>query len=288
VRSPGADRLAVAGTDGALRVWDLASRTRVQVLRSELHLRTGHEAAVVALAFSPDGALLASGHVDGACRLWAVGRGEELPVRLRHEGAAGAAAFSPGGEVLVTGGVDATLKLWDVRAAIAGEARRELLRQPAGVTSVAFAAAGRLLVTGHVNRVVRVLDAPTLRLAATLRGHGAAVSVLCPDPRGTRLASASPDRTLRLFDLEERRELWSVEAPRRPAAALAFADEGRVLMSVALDNALSLWDLDASTPLATLWGGRDEAFVGVATLTGDDGVAAALADGRLRLWGVAG
>jgi WD40 repeat protein len=57
-------------------------------------------------------------------------------------------------------------------------------------------------------------------------------------------------------------------------------------MSVALDNALTLWDLEGPTPVATLWGERDEVFVGVSPLSGGDGVVVALADGRLRLWGV--
>jgi hypothetical protein len=287
-RSPTADRLAVAGTDGAVRLWDLNARTRILTLRSELHLRTGHEAAVVALAFSPDGALLASGHVDGAVHVWDVSHGSELPARLRHEGSVGALAFSPDGRWLASGGVDATVKLWDVHAAVGGDARRELLRQPAAVTSLTFAAHGGILATGHANRVIRLVDAQTLRLTGSLRGPGGAVDNLCASPDGKLLAGSSPDRTLRLFDLEDRRELWCVESPRRAAGALAFCAGGHVLISVALDNALTLWDLESPTPLATLWGARGEAFVGATPLLADDGLAAALADGHLRLWGVAG
>jgi len=287
-RSPTADRLAVAGTDGAVRLWDLSARTRTLTLRSELHLRTGHEAAVVALAFSPDGALLASGHVDGAIHLWDVSHGGELPARLRHEGSVGALAFSPDGKRLATGGVDATLKLWDIGSAADGDGRRELLRQPAAVTSVAFAAGGGILATGHANRVIRLLDARTLRLTGTLRGPGGAVDTLCSSPDGKLMASASPDRTLRLFDIEDRRELWCVESPRRAAGALAFCAGGQVLISVALDNALTLWDLESPTPLVTLWGARGEAFVGATPLLADDGLAVALADGHIRIWGIAG
>ena len=76
--SPVKDVLAAAGADGAIRLWDLGSRTRVAVLRSEMHRRAGHDARPLALAFSPDGALLATGHVDGAIHVWDVARGEEL------------------------------------------------------------------------------------------------------------------------------------------------------------------------------------------------------------------
>jgi tRNA A-37 threonylcarbamoyl transferase component Bud32 len=283
--SPVAEILAAAGTDGAVRIWDLAARTRTLTLRSDVHRRSGHEGAVVALAFSPDGTLVASGHVDGAVRIWQLGSGEELPVRLRHDASVGALAFSPDGGRLITGGVDAVLKVWDVVAARSGDARRELLRQPASVTSVAFARDGTLILTGHSNRVVRVLDGLTLRLVASLRGHEGAVSLLCPAPAGPSVATASPDRTVRLFDLETCRETVRLECARRPIASLGFLPDGRALVSVALDNAVTIWDLERAAPLATLWGARDESLVGVGLLRDGRRLVAALGDGRIRLWG---
>jgi len=83
--SPATDVLAVAGADGAIRLWDLRSRNRADVFRTDLHRRTGHDAAALALAFSPDGALLASAHVDGVVHLWDMAKGQEVPVRLRHD-----------------------------------------------------------------------------------------------------------------------------------------------------------------------------------------------------------
>ena len=175
-RSPVDDLLATAGADGAIRLWDLQSRTRRQSLRTDMHRRAGHDARALALAFSPDGSLLASGHVDGSIHLWDMAIGEEVRVRLRHEQEmVSALAFSPDGRTLATGGVDSTLKLWDVPAARKGEARRELVRQPAAVTALAFAAEGRLLVTGHANRVLRVhgrRDPPADGDAARAGGAG--------------------------------------------------------------------------------------------------------------------
>jgi WD40 repeat protein len=54
----------------------------------------------------------------------------------------GALAFSPDGSALASGGMDSNLKVWDVRAALAGEARRELHRQPGGVTAPRCATSG--------------------------------------------------------------------------------------------------------------------------------------------------
>jgi hypothetical protein len=284
--SPAADLLATAGSDGAIRIWDLRSRIRLQTLRTPLHRRTGHDALALSLAFSPDGGLLASGHVDGGVHLWHMASGEEYPVKLRHDAHVAAVAFSPDGRTLASGGMDSTLKLWDVLGACNGDPRREMHRQPSGVTAVCYAAGGSLIVTGHVNRILRVLDARSGRLAATLRGPEAVVTLVCLAPDGRHLAVASQDRTIRVFDVETREQIRLLQGHRKPATSLAFFGDGLHLATVALDNAVQLWDLEAQSALAALWGPTQDSFGGVALFGEGDQIAVALADGRIRVWGV--
>jgi len=285
--SPVKDLLATSGSDGAIRIWDLHSRTRFRVLRSKMHLRTGHDAMALSLAWSPDGTLLASGHVDGSVHLWDLETGQELAAPIRHDALVGALAFSPDGGTLATGAMDSTLKLWDVQAAAGGEARREMLRQPSGITALSYAGDGDWLVTGHANRVLRVHDARTSRLLATLRGPEGAISLICAAPDGRRVAVVSQDRTIRLYDIASRSELVVLVGHKKPAAGLSFFADGTHLATVALDNAVQLWDLDSRSSLAALWGLSDESFAGVALFGGGDHIAVALSDGRIRLWGPA-
>jgi serine/threonine-protein kinase len=285
--SPVRDLLAVAGTDGGIRLWDLSSRSRLEVLRSAMHQRTGHDALALSLAFSPDGGLLASGHVDGSVHLWDVARSEEVLTRLRHDAAVGALAFSPDGSTLATGSVDSNLRLWDVGAALAGESRRELHRQPAGVTALAYAGGGDWILTGHANRVLRLQDARTGRLLATLRGPEGLVSLVTLAPDGLHVAVASHDRTIRLFDLATRAPAAVLSGLKKPAVSLAFLPDGEHLVSVGLDNSAQLWDLHEAKPLAALWGVGEESFAGAAVFGGGLHIAVALSDGRIRVWGPA-
>lgn len=287
--SPARDVFALAGTDGGIRLWDLRSRVRTHVLRTEMHARTGHDAVCLCLAFSADGRRLASGHVDGAVHLWDLERGQEIPVRYKHDQLVGAVAFSPDGTTLASGGMDQTLKLWNLPAAEAGESRREMHRQPAGLTALAYVGGtGTFLATGHANRALRLVDTRTGRLVATLRGPEGQVHLLAASPDGRTLAAASHDRTLRLFDFESRQQTFVAVAHRtRPTAALAFFADGTHLASVAQDNAVQLWDVAAQAPMAVLWGQTGESFTAVALLGGGDQLAVALADGRIRLWGPA-
>ncbi len=287
VLSPVTDLLAVAGADGAIRLWDLRSRNRAQVLRTDLHRRTGHDAAALCLGFSPDGSLLASAHVDGVVHLWDMAKAEEVPVRLRHDESVGTLAFSPDGATLATGSLDANLRLWDVGAALAGEARRELVRQPAGVTALAWTGGGEWILTGHSSRVLRLLDPHRSRLLATLRGPEGLVSLLTLSPDGRFVAVASQDRTVRLFDLATREQSAVLTGLRRPATSLCFLADGGFLATVCQENAVQLWDLETRSPAATLWGPADESFVGLALFGESNHLAVALADGRIRVWGPA-
>ena len=223
-----------------------------------MHRRTGHDARALALAFSPDGSLLASGHVDGSIHLWDMARGEEVQVRLRHEQEmVSALAFSPDGRTLATGGVDSTLKLWDVTAARKGEARRELVRQPAAVTALAFVAEGT--AAGHRPCEPRAArdgrrDAPADGDAARARRRPSTCSARSPD--GRRLAVGSQDRTVRVFDVETQAQIALSTPHKKPPSSLCFFADGNHLASVALENTVQLWDLQAGGARGVAVGAR--------------------------------
>ena len=286
--SPVKDVLATGGADGAIRLWDLRAHTRLAVLRSEMHQRTGHDARPLALAFSPDGALLAAGHVDGAIHVWDLNQNAELPARPRHEGIVACLAFSPDGAELASGGMDSVVKVWEVETARRGEARRRIVRQPAPVNALVYAGGGSWLLTGHSNKLLRLLDAQSGRLLATLRGPEAPVITICRAPDGRHVVVASQDRTLRVFDLEQKSAVAVLTAQRKAATSLCYFPDGEHLATVALDNAVNLWHLGSPDPLAQLWGPAAESFAGVTVYRGGDHLAVALSDGRIRLWGPGG
>jgi len=276
--------IALAGTDGAVRLWDLTARRRLGVLRTEMHLRAGHDARAVCVAFSPNGKRLATGHVDGAIHFFDLTREEEVPVKLRHEEMVSCLGFSPNGATLASGGTDTNLKLWEVAGCEAGDSRRELYRQPSPVTALTYSEDGKRLVTAHTNRVLRVLDAATVRLTATLRGPEAPVNLLRLDPRGERLAAASQDRLLRIFDLTGGGAPVSLGPFRKPLTSACFFPDGRHLATVGQENVVQIWNLDTRTSLASLYGAAEDAFVAVSLYGATGQLAAALADGRTRLW----
>jgi WD40 repeat protein len=80
---------------------------------------------VNALAFSPNGKMLASGSNEGI-RLWEISTGKERGRFAGHRGPVWSVAFSPGGQLLVSGSDDATALIWDTHATLCGTGPRNL------------------------------------------------------------------------------------------------------------------------------------------------------------------
>jgi hypothetical protein len=282
--SPDERLLAIGGVDGSVRLWNLESKVAVRTLRSRIHLKTGHAALTTSLAFSPDGVLLATGHLDGAIYVWDSKSGFEMDAKLRHEGAVGGLAFTPDGSTLISGGQDATLKFWGVESIIAGDARRQMRRQPADVTELALSPKGDLVVTGHGNLNLRAHDTESGRLVATFHGLRSVPSALALSPDAGILACGTRNGNIRLFRLAGRAELRRYEAHAKTVSSLAFFPDGRHIASVAMDRELAIWEVSHEDRMATLTASADATCASVQVLGRTGKLVCGLADGQVRCW----
>jgi WD40 repeat protein len=169
--------------DDVIILWDATSGRRLRVLN-------GHTDWVNSLAYSPDGALLASGSYDNTIILWDAGSGQKLRTLAGEEGDhVNTISFSPDGKILASGN-DSSIKLWGVAS---GEILRSL-NSTYTVTSLAFSPDGKILASGLSDDRILLWDVASGNIMSTLVGNQVAFS-----PDGRTLVSGGGDGIIRVW-----------------------------------------------------------------------------------------
>lgn len=131
------------GVPGEVRMWDVQTGERTHVLQ-------GHTAGVMAIAFSPDGKLLASGDAAGYVKVWDATTGAHVKdVGDRDSPEIKALAFAPGTGILAYGGGwYSRVGLWDSHSPAEGPRQMQAGVPFGALTCMAFAPDGRTLAVG--------------------------------------------------------------------------------------------------------------------------------------------
>jgi WD40 repeat protein/serine/threonine protein kinase len=317
------ERLASAGGDGAVKVWDVQARKVIQTLDD------AHPDAVFSVAFHPDGKHLATVGADQQVKVWDLTTEKKVFAEpcyaVHNNGTAYTVAFSPDGRQLAAGS-DGAVKVWDWRSpqllhkfaghpkpraisvAFSRDGRRlasgsgpgsvklwdpEAGGEPlcsfpksAGVAALAFSPDGGRLATASFSRRVEVWDTTTGERLHELPHSGLVLGVAF-SPDGRRLASAGEDKVVRVWDATTGREVLGLRGHTSPCGCVAFSPDGWRLASASLDRTIRVWD---ATPLQghegqeTLTKQHSEEVWSVAVSPNGQKIASAGWGGRVKVW----
>ena len=236
------------GGDMAVRLWNVKTRKQTAVLED-------HTAGIESVALSPDGTLLASGHHDGLVRLWDIQTQKQLATLKGHKAVVESVAFSLDGTLLASGGKDRA-RLWNVRK------RKQIrtFKHKAIVESVAFSPDGRTLAAVDYN-CIRLWDVRRNRAVGVLgpepphRGPFtlSIIRSVAFSPDGTLLASGGIDNTVRLWNVQNRQEIFRHErAQQGDILTVAFSPDGKTFASAGTGKGIYLWRVVEQELIMTL------------------------------------
>ncbi|MEH2059583.1 MAG: serine/threonine-protein kinase [Nostoc sp.] len=157
--SPDGKLLASASYDRTIRLWQIpaleSSQKELQNRPSYSLLSTlsGHAWAVLTVAFSPDGQILATGSDDNTIKLWEVNTGQLICTLVGHSWSVVAVAFSADGETLLSASCDKTVKLWRISTA---EEIVTLSGHVDSVSAVAVSKVTQLIASGSRDKTIKL------------------------------------------------------------------------------------------------------------------------------------
>jgi WD40 repeat protein len=272
-------RIASAGVDGWVRLWDTGTGHAAGSLKANDHGDT-----VFGIAFSPDGTRLAVPGADNAIQLWKAGTPDKAGVPLKgHTGVVTSLAFSADGRRLISGGLDGTVRLWDITA---GHQLPALLNDPTDkVTSVAFSPDGRRLASGGDARKVRLWRADDGQPDGDPIDNAKVVRAVAFSPDGALIAVADDNRSVRLWYADVPQWATGPQEATSPLVGhtddvrgMAFTADGSHLVTGSVDGTVRSWDL---RPVIATGSGS---VLGVAFSPDGHRLITGSRDGTSRLW----
>jgi len=243
------DMILSASRDKSIIVWNL-TRDDQNYGYPRRALR-GHSHFVEDVVISSDGQYALSASWDNTLRLWDLNYGTTSRRFVGHTKDVLSVAFSADNRQIVSGSRDKSIKLWNTlgecKYTIDGEGSHS---EWASCVRFSPNTHNPLIVSGGWDKVVKVWNLTNCKLRTNLVGHAGYINAVTVSPDGSLCASGGKDGTAMLWDLNEGKHLYSLDAGDI-IHSLVFSPN-RYWLCAATSSCIKIWNLESKSTVAEL------------------------------------
>ena len=269
--SPNGRLMASASTDNEVKLWDAQTGKELALLSGSRAIAFSHDGSLFAhrtsqnsiairntsdssvqtiedahavgvgcLAFSSDGAYLASGGWDSKVRIWDASS-RKLHRELPGEVWIWRIDWSPDGRYLATGDVNGTIRVWN---AAAGKLHKTIDDHATTIESLQFSPDGKRLAAGSADSTASVWDVDTGQRLNKLLGHFGEIHSVIFAPQSDALLTGSSDGNVKSWTLDDAEVRDVLEHPSA-VSSVSFSYDGQLLATSCIDGQVRIWSVDS-------------------------------------------
>ncbi len=247
--APTGSKFAVTLEDKSVRIIDAGTRQTIRTLQ-------GHPQPCYGVAWTKDGAFIATGDETARIWIWNAVTGEKIKEFRSHIRGIEKLSFNLPHTMMISTGKDDVIKVYDLKK---GKETLSILGKGANFYGATFHPKTNEFTTGILGVGARIYE-PNGKLDGFLTGHDdQGVWDVDYNPAGTRLATAGRDSNIILWDMKAKAKIQTLHGHQDWVQSVRFSPNGRYLASGSTDRSVRVWDTVTFKPVAIL---NEESAVG--------------------------
>ncbi len=291
---PGGSRIASAGGDGIVRVWESETGEHFLTYRGHTSLlsKINFQPTVYTIAWSPEGLRIVSGGDGARVYVWNATTGQTLVIYQGHSGILPnvyAAVWSPDGKQIASAcssiGIDKTVHVWDAASgeSLSRYAAHYGLMPDFSMLALAWSPDGTRIAATGADKTIRIWNVVSRQLIATYQVRSKWPTDLAWSPDSRYLVSAHPDHVAQVWDTFAGTNIMKYQGHSDSIRRVAWSPDGTRIASASNDRTVQIWEALSGRHIYT-YRGHDNWATSVAWSPDGTRIASASNDRTVQVW----
>jgi len=232
--------LATGDESGRIFIWDTITGQKKSMIYGD------HQRGIQKLSFNHPRTLLISTGKDDKIDVWSFPSGKKVGEVLGKGANLYSGVFNPLTDNFIAATLTVSSRVY--RETGTGPKTVGFLTSPdpQGALDINWNKAGTMIITGEKSGNAVIYDGKVWKKQGTLKGHGDFVTSVGFSPNGKYAVTASPDRTVRVWEPKSLKQVAMLENQSAVGSPLAFTADGKFLLTVGVDDYMQVYSVTDS------------------------------------------